>query len=199
MVLGFPFLSLEVVSTGGTGRREADGGRCKEPHSMGLTAVDAHNFGDDLPSFFHEHHVALTQIQPGHLVGIVQTRFLDCGPSQLHRVQLRHGGDCTCPPHLIANRLQLGANPLRFKFEGDGPSGTLGRHPQALLVVVAVHFDDNAINGKIQPMPGLVPVRHKPHDLFNALGHLQSTAFWGFEPPNLCHCHSFAVALHLRP
>ena len=74
------------------------------------------------------------KVETGHHIGIVERCSADLCTCQLHRVHIGYGGNCSgssyLKDYLAKRRLCL----LCLELVGDGPSGALGRHAEALLL-----------------------------------------------------------------
>ena len=191
-MLGFPLLADQWRAALRTRAREGDGLREQIPRGRRV-AVDAHNLGNDLSAFFDQHGIAFTEVESGHLIGVVKRCIFDGGPAQQNWLQIGDWGHRPRPAHLVFYALQRGAHTLGLKLVGQGPTRALRRHAQTFLLVVSVHLDDQAVNGKIQIASRFLPMGHRIHDCLHAGDHFQTPALGRFETPIGSLAHGLAV------
>ena len=149
-------------------------------------AVDINDFGDDLPSFLHVHKVAHPDVELGDLIGVVERRAFYSCPGEQHRFEVGDGRDGACATDLVGDGIEARAHPLGLELVGNGPARSLGRHAQAALGLVVVHFDHDAIDFEGQGVARFVPMGDEVHNAIHPIhafdvtlvgrGHFESPA-----------------------
>ena len=131
-----------------------------------------HHLGNDLPSLLHPDQIALSDVQLGNLIGIVQRGILDGRSGHEYRFQPGHRRDSSRPAHLIVDADETRQPLLRLEFVGQSPPGCLGRGAQRPAVNGLVHLDHHTVNGERQSVAGVIPVGqivHHPRHIVDAL------------------------------
>ncbi len=113
---------------------------------------------NNLAALFHKDAVAHVEVEGGHHVGIVKRCPADLCTSQLNRVHVGNGRHSTGSAHLEDNLPERCLGLFCLKLVGYCPTGTLGRHAEALLLGQGIDLQHDAIGGDGQAVPFLVPI-----------------------------------------
>ncbi len=129
--------------------RPAVGGTHRQLHARDL--------GDDLAALLDVDHVAGTDVELRHLLGVVQRGPPHGGAGQQHRVEVRHGGDGASAPHLEVDAGKSREGLLGLELVGHGPLRSLCRGAQPPPQGEVVDLHHYAVGGE-----GQLPARFVP-------------------------------------
>ncbi len=124
-----------------------------------LRQLHARDFRYDLAPLFDIDHVAGTDVQQRHLLGVVERGAPHGGARELHRFEVGHRSHGPRASDLEIDAREARQRLFGLELVGHGPLGRLGRGAQRAAYVVAVHLDDHAVRGIGQRPALLVPQR----------------------------------------
>ncbi len=90
---------------------------------LAFREINTDNFGNDFASFFYKNRIALMQVEPGYLVGIVQSRPLNCSPGEKYRFKMCNGCYRPGTTHIITDIFECSFHFLGLVFIGNCPTG----------------------------------------------------------------------------
>ena len=149
-------------------------GREDRGDGPGLThgLFDSGDLRDDFSAFLHMDKIPDADVHQGHLVGVVESRSLDHGPGQQHRVEIGYRGHGARPSDLIVDRQQFGHRFLGLELVGYCPARELGREAQKSLAGHLVDLDDYSVGGVWEGFPGRVPIVYVFFDFVDVVAYL---------------------------
>ncbi len=127
--------------------------------------LDPGNLGDDFTALFDVDHVAGTDVEKGHLLGIVERGAPHGSTGQLHGLEVGDGRDGPGASDLEIDADEPGERLLGLELISHGPLGRLGGETDFAPLGEAVDLDDDAVGRERQLAPRLVPMGDESVDL----------------------------------
>src|SRR5579862_2173357 len=112
---------------------------------------------DDVAGLLEDDGVADPDVLAPDLVEVVERRPGDGRAGDLHRAEMRDGGQRPGPSDVRNDVLEMRLDLLRRELVGDRPAWRPGHDPEPLLVVEAIDLDDDAVGLVRQVVAGLAP------------------------------------------
>ena len=143
-----PLLALDRAAADRAVRRHREGRMQRRPvgckRAFGFD--HAHHFRDHVSGAPHDDGVAQADVQPRHLVGVVQRRLGDGHPAHVHRLHHDAGGCRAGATDGDVQRQHAGARFLRGELVRDRPTRCPRDEAHCPLLVDAVELVDHAVD-----------------------------------------------------
>ena len=118
-------------------------------------------FRDNLPSFFHIHHVSDMKVERSDDVGIMKRGTANYSTRKLNRIQIGHRSNRTSSSYLISNFFEFGKCTFCLKLIGNCPTGRFCRIAQISLLAKRVYFQYDTVGCNRKVFAFYIPIINK--------------------------------------